>query len=62
MRAAVFLVVLLSACAGYDDLALLEVDTIEPPEIEHMRWMLEWLGLLDRYFRYSVVGLQRVPA
>ena len=34
MRAAVFLVVLLSACAGYDDLALLEVDTIEPPEIE----------------------------
>ena len=34
MRAAVFLVMLLSACSGYDDLALLEVDTIEPPEIE----------------------------
>ena len=34
MRAAVFLVILLTACSGYDDLALLEVETIEPPEIE----------------------------
>jgi len=34
MRAAIFLVILLGACSGYDDLALLEVDTIEPPEIE----------------------------
>ena len=34
MRAVVFFVMLLSACSGYDDLALLEVDTIEPPEIE----------------------------
>ena len=34
MRAVVFLVMLLSACSGYDDLALLEVDSIEPPEIE----------------------------
>ena len=34
MRAAVFFVMLLCACSGYDDLALLEVDTIEPPEIE----------------------------
>jgi len=31
MRAVVFLVMLVSACSGYDDLALLEVDTIEPP-------------------------------
>ncbi len=34
MRAAVFFVVVLTACSGYDDLALLEVDTIEPREIE----------------------------
>jgi hypothetical protein len=34
MRAVVFVALLLSACSGYDDLALLEVDTIEPPEIE----------------------------
>jgi len=34
MRAVVFFVMLLSACSGYDDLALLKVDTIEPPEIE----------------------------
>jgi hypothetical protein len=34
MRAVVFFVMLISACSGYDDLALLEVDTIEPPEIE----------------------------
>ena len=34
MRAAVFLVMFLSACSGYDDLALLEVDSIEPSEIE----------------------------
>jgi len=34
MRAVVFFVMLLSACSGYDDLALLEVDTIEPSEIE----------------------------
>ena len=34
MRALVFFVMLLCACSGYDDLALLEVDTIEPPEIE----------------------------
>ena len=34
MRAVVFFVMLLSACSGYDDLALLEVDSIEPPEIE----------------------------
>lgn len=34
MRAVVFFVVLLTACNGYDNLALLEVDTIEPPEIE----------------------------
>jgi hypothetical protein len=34
MRAAVIFVMLLSACSGYDDLALLEVDTIEPPAIE----------------------------
>jgi hypothetical protein len=34
MRAVVFFVLLLSACGGYDDLALLEVDSVEPPEIE----------------------------
>jgi hypothetical protein len=34
MRAAIFCLMFLSACSGYDDLALLEVDTIEPPEIE----------------------------
>jgi hypothetical protein len=34
MRAVAFFVMLLSACSGYDDLALLEVDTIEPPELE----------------------------
>ncbi len=34
MRAVVFLVTLLSACSAYDDLALLEVDAIEPSEIE----------------------------
>ena len=34
MRAAVFFVMFLTACGGYDDLALLEVDTIVPPEIE----------------------------
>ncbi len=34
MRAVVFLVMLLSACSAYDDLALLEVDAIEPSEIE----------------------------
>jgi len=34
MRAVVFFVILLSACRGYDDLALLEVERIEPPEIE----------------------------
>ncbi len=34
MRALVFFVILLGACSGYDDLALLDVETIEPPEIE----------------------------
>jgi hypothetical protein len=34
MRALVFFVMLLSACSGYDDLALLEVESIEPSEIE----------------------------
>ncbi|MGB5349056.1 MAG: PDZ domain-containing protein [Polyangiales bacterium] len=34
MRALAFFVILLSACSGYDDLALLDVETIEPPEIE----------------------------
>ncbi|TNF60432.1 MAG: hypothetical protein EP303_07080, partial [Deltaproteobacteria bacterium] len=34
MRAAVFLFVFLAACSGYDDLALLEVENVEPPEIE----------------------------
>lgn len=34
MRAVAFFVILLSACSGYDDLALLEVETIEPREIE----------------------------
>jgi len=34
MRAVVLFVLLLSACGGYDDLALLEVDSVEPPEIE----------------------------
>jgi hypothetical protein len=34
MRAAAFFVMLLSACSGYDDLALLEVESIDPPEIE----------------------------
>ncbi|MDH3818227.1 MAG: hypothetical protein OES21_06405, partial [Myxococcales bacterium] len=34
MRAAVLFVMFLAACSGYDDLALLEVDTIVPPEIE----------------------------
>ena len=34
MRALAFFVILLSACGGYDDLALLDVETIEPPEIE----------------------------
>lgn len=34
MRAAVFCLLLLTACSGYDDLALLEVESIEPPEIE----------------------------
>lgn len=34
MRAAAFFVILLSACSGYDDLALLELESIEPPEIE----------------------------
>jgi hypothetical protein len=34
MRALLLSLVLLSACSGYDDLALLEVDRIEPPDIE----------------------------
>jgi hypothetical protein len=34
MRAAVVFVILLTACGGYDDLPLLEVASIEPPEIE----------------------------
>lgn len=34
MRALAFFVILLGACSGYDDLALLDVETIEPPEIE----------------------------
>jgi hypothetical protein len=34
MRAAVFFAILLSACSGYDDLALLEVDSVEPSEVE----------------------------
>ena len=34
MRVAVVFVTLLAACSAYDDLALLEVDSIEPPEIE----------------------------
>ena len=34
MRAVAFFVILLSACSGYDDLALLDVERIEPPEIE----------------------------
>ncbi len=34
MRPVVFFLMLLSACSGYDDLALLEVDVIEPSEIE----------------------------
>jgi hypothetical protein len=34
MRAAVFFVILLTACSGYDDLALLQVEAIDPPEIE----------------------------
>ena len=34
MRAAALFVILLSACSGYDNLALLEVASIEPPEIE----------------------------
>ena len=34
MRVLVFLLLWLSACSGYDDLALLEVDSVGPPEIE----------------------------
>jgi hypothetical protein len=34
MRTAVFFAIFLSACSGHDDLALLEVDTVEPAEIE----------------------------
>lgn len=34
MRAALLSLVLLTACHGYDDLALLDVERIEPPEIE----------------------------
>jgi hypothetical protein len=34
MRAAVFCLFLLTACSGYDDLPLLEIESIEPPEIE----------------------------
>lgn len=34
MRRALVFFVLLSACSGYDDIALLEVESIEPPEIE----------------------------
>jgi hypothetical protein len=34
MRAAVFLFIFLAGCSAYDDLALLEVETVEPPEIE----------------------------
>jgi hypothetical protein len=34
MRAAVLWLILLAACSGYDDLALLEVESIEPPELE----------------------------
>ena len=34
MRALVFFVLLLSACSGYDDLALLEIETVEPSEVE----------------------------
>lgn len=34
MRAAFVSLILLAGCVSYDDLALLEVDTIEPPEIE----------------------------
>jgi hypothetical protein len=34
MRAAAFFAILLSACSAYDDLALLEVERVEPSEIE----------------------------
>ena len=34
MRTALLSLLLLTACSGYDDLALLEVESIEPPEIE----------------------------
>jgi len=34
MRAAVSFAILLSACSGYDDLALLEVDSVKPAEVE----------------------------
>ncbi len=34
MRAAVFCLLLVTACSGYDDLRLLEVESVEPPEIE----------------------------
>jgi len=34
MRATAFFAILLSACSGYDDLALLDVERIDPPEIE----------------------------
>jgi len=34
MRVLVFFAILLNACGGYDDLALLEIGTIEPQEVE----------------------------
>ena len=34
MRAVLFSLLLLTACSGYDDLALLELESVEPPEIE----------------------------
>ena len=34
MRVAALGLILLSACSAYDDLGLLEVESIEPPEIE----------------------------
>jgi len=34
---------------------------IESPEVEHALWIMSWLALWDRYFRYSVVGLDNLP-
>lgn len=34
---------------------------LDPPDVERARWMMHWLEPIDRYFDYSVVGLEHIP-